>query len=319
LPSLDFNILTGNSLVGFMRVDEAGFDRIKSGGDGEALQGNLLQPLAADSYRTILAEKNISLEYYKSQTHLLKELQDVPQYAQLEFLRDKINRLDQKAQAKLNNLLLTEFSQKLGIQYKEFQLRDRPQPRLLTVTDLELLDPFHWGYHFNTIIEQFGGFSLIASAPPWGSFRPDTPEFFQRFRDLVKARPLSAPPSKQSLLKADPEMAAAWLFYQSQYSFITDYFYRAEQYIHQSPTVNGKRLRTQLRRDWLFVEQCFNLLRSQGVCALLLPQDLVSDPKAAALRGLLEHKTRLQVSEPLPDSSLPPFCLVSFRKRGTDD
>jgi hypothetical protein len=317
LPNLDFNILTGNSLVGFIRVDEQGFDRINTQGEDEALQGNLLQPLAAESYRTILAEKNISLEHYRTQTSAFKELQAIPAYAQLAFLRETINQLDQKAQAKLNNLLLSEFSQKLGIHFKEPQLTEKPQRRLLTVADLEPLHPCHWGYCFNALLEQHGGFNLILSAPPWSIFRPTVEEFFQHFRDLAHHQDLDSTPfktSKQALIKSNPDLAQAWLFYQSQYAFLTDYFYRAEQYAHQTPTVKGRRVRSQLRLDWLFVEQCFNLLSPHGVCSLVLPSDLGHSPKAEPIRTWLAQNTHLELSPALPKpaekAKLPPFSLL---------
>lgn len=335
LPALDFNLLTGNSLVGLIRVDEQGFDRIKVKGKGadpkiDVFQGNLLQPLAADSYRTILAEKNITLEHYKSQTSVLEELQGIPQYAQMAFLRDSLNQLNRKAQSKLNALLLDQFTQKLGIQYRETQLTERPQRRWLKVEDLELLHPFHWGYFFAPLIKQHGGFSVIISAPPWGAFRPTPEEFFKHFQDMRQGdEGLSLKTSKQALLDEDPELAEAWLFYQSQYLFVTDYFHRTEQYANQR--LPGQR--SSLRLDWLFAEQCFNLLRPQGVCVLVMPYDLAQSDKGIVLRGLLDQGGQLKVSAPLPKdllskelmpkdlspkapkaAKLPTFCLLSFGK-----
>ncbi|MBE9077258.1 hypothetical protein IQ241_08110 [Romeria aff. gracilis LEGE 07310] len=316
LPSLDFNILIGNSLVGLIRVDPAGFDRIV--GSGTALQGNLLQPLAADSYRAILAEKNISLEHYQGQTRLLVELHEIPQYAQLEFLRDHISRLDRTAQDKLNQLLLNQFSQTLGIQYRETQLTDRPQRRLLTQEDLEIFYPLHWGYHFHQILEQHGGFDIILSALPNDRVKPTTEEFFQHFRDLGQDKglsPESFKTSKQALLRADPELSQAWLFYQSQFSFITDYFYRAEQYAHQSPEVNGRRVRNQLRLDWLLVEQTFNLLRPGGRSGLWGADALQAHEKAETLRShLAAHTQDLQYLIWGPSKDPLALCLLSFSK-----
>lgn len=76
LPNIDFNIMAGNSLIGLIRVDAEGFDRLsqkvkgkgqKGGGvDPTVLrQGNLLQPLAASAYQQILEDKNASVELYK--------------------------------------------------------------------------------------------------------------------------------------------------------------------------------------------------------------------------------------------------------------
>lgn len=293
LPNLDFNIVTGDSLIGFIRVDEAGFDRLRA--SETLLQGNLLQTLAAENYRTILSEKNIALEHYRSQSHLLEELRHgIPHYAQLEFFRDQINRLDGMAQLKLNELLLTEFSQKLGIQFREAQLTTAPRRRLLNLEDLAVLQPFHWGYHFSHVLEQSGGFNVILSRPPQGVFRPSTEEFFQRFCDLANRKNIDTSTfkaAKQSLLTADTEVASAWLLYQSQYSLMTDYFYRSPQYDHQSPLLKGKRQRIQLRRHWLFIERCFQLLAPQGICGLVISNDIRDSPRGVALRSLLENQS----------------------------
>ncbi|MEM7067186.1 MAG: hypothetical protein AAF572_28980 [Cyanobacteria bacterium P01_B01_bin.77] len=302
LPNLDFNIFKGNSLVGFIRVDEAGFDRLRA--TETLLQGNLLQPLAAENYRTILSEKNIALEHYRSRAYLLEELQQgIPHYAQLEFFREQINQLDAQAQAKLNELLLVEFSQTLGIQFRAAQLVQAPRKRLLGIEDIVELKPFHWGYHFNHILERTHGFSVIISRPPQGIFRPTAQEFFQQFCDLTHKKNLDVrtfKTAKRSLLNADPNVAKAWLFYQSQHSLMTDYFYRSPHYDHQSPLLKGKRQRTQLRKHWLFMERCFNLLAPQGICGLIVSNDIKDSPRGMALRSLLETQTEGDMCMSLP-------------------
>ncbi|MEO1590641.1 MAG: hypothetical protein AAFU71_05030 [Cyanobacteria bacterium J06632_22] len=312
LPGLDFNILTGNSLVGLIRVDEASFDQGR-GKQADVLQGNLLQPLVADSYRTVLAEKNVSLEHYRAQTSLLQENAEVPAYAQQEFLRQRIRKLDRQAQNKLNQLLLQEFSQKLGIQYKETQLTDRPQRRLVTLEDLDILMPFHWGYAFNTVLER-GGFSVILSAPPWGRYRPTVEEFFQQFSDLAQAYSVEqVKTTKQALIEADPDLAEAWLFYQSQFAFVAEYFHRSEQYRHQREVG----VRAQPRLDWLFTERCWHLLAPQGRFVLAIPSTIDTEPKAETLKNWLIKAGRLKFQPFSPtQKSVTPFNLIWVQKTG---
>jgi len=294
LFDLSFNVMSGNSLVGLIDVDEESFDQI-DGGDGQlnAFQGNLLQPLAAEGYQTILAEKNLALEHYKSRNQLLADARNIPAYARASLLRSEITQLDNKAQNKLNALLLRQMSQQMGIQYKAMQLNDKPQRRLLTLEDIDILQPFHWGYHFNSIIRQ-GGFDCVVCAPPWEAFRPTAEDFFQRFQDLAEAKGMSAKTlktSKQALAKGDPEIAEAWLFYQEQYAYVADYFYRSEHYAHQNPTVNGVIVRNQIRKERLFAEQCVSLLSANGIGAILLPQPLSAIAKAETLQQFFEENT----------------------------
>ncbi|MEM9806110.1 MAG: hypothetical protein AAF959_12590 [Cyanobacteria bacterium P01_D01_bin.56] len=297
LPSIDFNIVLGNSLLGFIRVDETGFDRLHA--TETLLQGNLLQPLAAQSYQTILSEKKIALEYYRSRTYLLEELQQsIPHYAQIAFFRAQINSLDAQAQAKLDELLLAEFSQTLGIKFKAAQLMESPRQRLLELEDITILRPFHWGYHFNELLEHRQGFSIILSRPPQGHFRPTVQDFFQRFSNITYKYNLDISKfrsAKRSLLNLEPEVAKTWLFYQSQHSLLTDFFHLSPQYDHQSPLFKGKRQRTKLNQHWLFIERCFNLLTPQGICGLLVPNDIKDSPRGMVLRSFLENKTKLDL------------------------
>jgi len=45
-----------------------------------------------------------------------------------------------------NQLLLDEFSTNLGIKYEEAQVSGKTKKRVLTIADINALEPFHWGY-----------------------------------------------------------------------------------------------------------------------------------------------------------------------------
>ncbi|WP_448560438.1 Eco57I restriction-modification methylase domain-containing protein [Trichothermofontia sp.] len=217
LPNIDFNIMAGNSLIGLIRVDAEGFDRLserakgkgqkvseKAKGKGQkgggvdttqinlleptVLQGNLLQPLAASEYQQILEDKNRSIALYKKHAFQSDD-PDLPQETHLLQLRDHIDKLNRDSQAKLNQLLLDEFSIKLGIKYEEAQLSGKPKKRLLTIADINALEPFHWGYHFDKVFER-GGFDAIITNPPWEVFQTDEKEFFQRYDNLIRKKKL---------------------------------------------------------------------------------------------------------------------------------
>jgi hypothetical protein len=98
LPNIDFNILSGNSLIGLMRVDDQEFDRRHS-------QGNLFHK----SYRDLLEEKNRLLETYR---HTASHADD------LRVLRDSIHELESEAETTLDDIRLKEFTD-LGIKYEQ--------------------------------------------------------------------------------------------------------------------------------------------------------------------------------------------------------
>ncbi|MEA5603154.1 Eco57I restriction-modification methylase domain-containing protein [Nostoc sp. UHCC 0252] len=291
LPNIDFNIMAGNSLIGLIKVDDTAFDAV-----GNSLQGNLLQSLAADNYKKILEEKNKSVELYKKHAFLPKALPDTdtPQDTRLKHLRKNIEQLNKKSQEKLNLLLLDEFSKRLGIKYEEVQLTGKSQKRVLKVEDIAALKPFHWGYHFDKVLER-GGFDAIITNPPWEIFKPQAKEFFAQHNDLVTKNKMDIKDfeKEQNKLLQNPIIASAWLEYQSQYPYVSAYYRSSEQYKNQISVVNGKKAGTDINLYKLFTEQCFNLLRSGGECGIVIPSGIYTDLGTKQLREMLFSQTKV--------------------------
>lgn len=311
LPNIDFNIMAGNSLIGLIRVDAEGFDHLsqKEKGKGQqarlidpvqgnllgptVVQGNLLQGLAASEYQQILEDKNRSIALYKK--HAFQQADaELPQETRLLQLRDHIDKLNRESQRKLNQLLLDEFSQRLGIKYEQAQLVGKPQKRLLTIADIDALEPFHWGYHFDRVFAQ-GGFDAIIANPPYETFKPQAKEFFAYYSDLVqkKKMDIKAFEKEQKKLLQDPEIAQAWCEYQSQFPHVSSYFRSTEQYKNQISIVNGKKAGTDINLYKLFLEQCLNLLRTSGRCGIIIPSGIYTDLGAKQLREVLFSQTAL--------------------------
>jgi hypothetical protein len=295
LPNIDFNIMAGNSLIGLIRVDEKAFDAV-----GNSLQGNLLQSLAADNYKKILEEKNKSVELYKKHAFIpgeeqfTGELDGTSQKSRLQMLRSNIDKLNKKSQEKLNALLLDEFSTRLGIKYEEVQLTGKSKKRVLNINDIAALKPFHWGYHFDKVLER-GGFDAIITNPPWEIFKPQAKEFFAQHSDLVtkKKMDIHAFEQEQEKLLKDLEIATAWLDYQKQFPYISDYYRLSEQYKNQVPIVNGKKVGTDINLYKIFLEQCFNLLTPGGECGIVVPSGIYTDLGAKKLREMLFNQTQI--------------------------
>jgi hypothetical protein len=318
LPNVDFNIMAGNSLIGLIRVDGDSFD---STGNAD-----ILQPLAAQGYQNILADKNTSIELYKKHAFLPGEHEELSQEVRLLQLRNHIEKLNQESQEKLNLLLFDEFS-KLGIKYEQAQISGKPKKRLLTVADMAVLEPFHWGYHFDEIIGQRGGFDAIITNPPWEIFKPNAKEFFAEYSDLVTKKKMDIKDfeKEQKNLLQDPELATAWLEYQSQYPYLSAYFRSAKQYENQISIVSGKKAGTDINLYKLFLEQCFNLLRTKGKCGIVIPSGIYTDLGTKQLRemlfsqtkvtGLFGFENRKTIFEGVHRSFK--FIVLSFEKGGT--
>ncbi|MEH2178181.1 Eco57I restriction-modification methylase domain-containing protein [Nostoc sp.] len=295
LPNIDFNIMAGNSLIGLIKVDDTAFDTV-----GNTKQGNLLQRLTADNYKAILEEKNKSIELYKKHAFIPDD-EKLPggelgthQDTRLLNLRKSIDNLNKESQKKLNLLLLDEFSQKLGIKYEEVQLTGKSKKRILNVEDIAALKPFHWGYHFDKVLER-GGFDAIITNPPWEIFKPQAKEFFAQHNELVTKNKMDIKDfeKEQNKLLQNPIIASTWLEYQSQYPYVSAYYRSSEQYKNQISIVNGKKAGTDINLYKLFTEQCFNLLRSGGECGIVIPSGIYTDLGTKQLREMLFTQTKV--------------------------
>jgi hypothetical protein len=295
LPNIDFNIMAGNSLIGLIKVDETAFDTV-----GNSKQGNLLQTLAANDYKAIVEDKNKSIELYKRHAFIPGEEKfastDVGthQDTRLINLRTHIDNLNKKSQEKLNTLLLDEFSQRLGIKYEEVKLTGKSTKRVLTAKDITALKPFHWGYHFDNVLGK-GGFDAIITNPPWEIFKPQAKEFFAQHNELVTKNKMDikAFEKEQKKLLQNPEIAEAWLEYQSQYPYVSAYYRSSEEYKNQISVVNGKKAGTDINLYKLFLERCFNLLRTGGECGIVIPSGIYTDLGSKQLREMLFSQSKV--------------------------
>jgi len=273
LPNLDFNFVTGNALIGFIRVDEESFDQIvpKRSQPAEeqetVLQGNLLQLLAAASYRDTLAEKQIRVEHYRAQTQAMGLEGGIPEYVQREFLRDRIEAVNAAAQQKLNGLLFESLSRQLGILVKEPQASGRTRRRLLTLADVEALQPCHWGFVFNPIIAQ-GGFDLVITHPPEGTLRPRTDAFYRLHAELFEQLAISLSAfrrSRRQILQQHPALATHWGVYAGRIACLRDYVRRSEDYA----PLQAATLQRSISFRQLFAERCAALVKANAIAPLL--------------------------------------------------
>ena len=314
LPNIDFNILPGNSLIGLLRVDEDSFRK-------KHHQTHLFRQ---KSYREILAEKNRLIDTYR----------DTTTYA--DDLSAQRNIIDEKKRAcadVLDDLLLHEFEQ-LGIKFEqavwdlEKGKEGRAKKRPLEIDDIKRLKPFHWGFEFDKVLNDHGGFDAIITNPPWEIFKPNAKEFFIAYSGLISRKKMMIhdfEAEQARLLKGDPDIRAAWLEYLSSFPHLSSYYRSAVQFQNQVSVVNGKKAGTDINLYKLFTEQCHNLLRPGGLCGIVIPSGIYTDLGAKKLREMLFGQTRItglfclenrkQIFEGVHRSFK--FVVLTFQKGGT--
>jgi len=317
LPNIDFNILPGNSLIGLLRVDEAEYNR--------RAQGDFFQK----SYRELVNEKNRLVGLYRHYSATEAEGS-----AALRDLRDRIDAQRQEATENLNALLLAEFAE-AGIRFEQAtwnvakNKEGKPRRRPLTMQDIRDLHPFHWGYEFDEVLNGRGGFDAIITNPPWDIFKPNAKEFFEEHSEVVTKNTMTIKEfeKEQGKLLRDREVRNAWLEYLSRFPHVSAWFRGAPQFENQISVVNGKKAGSDINLYKLFVEQCFNLLRSGGECGIVIPSGIYTDLGTKQLRemlfgrtqisGLFGFENRREIFEGV-DSRFK-FVVLTFEKGGSTD
>ncbi len=311
LPNIDFNILTGNSLIGLMQVNDQEFNKRHGQSD-----------LFKKSYHQLVAEKNRLIDNYR---HTASYAED------LRALRDNIQTKKAEALVTLNDILREDFA-KLGIKFEEAAWDEKKnkegksQKRPLKITDVEALHPFHWGYEFDEIINKRGGFDVIITNPPWEIFKPNSKEFFEEYSDLVTKKKMTIHEfeKEQAKLLKNAEVRKGWLEYQSRFPHVSRYFRSTQQYKNQIAIVGNKKAGTDINLYKLFIEQCYNLLCVNGRCGIITPGSIYTDLGAKQLREMLFSQAALDTLFGFSNEKFifdavhhaQKLCLIVFRKGG---
>jgi len=312
LPNIDFNILPGNSLVGLMHVNDRDFEK-----------RNAQTKLFRRSYQQVLAEKNRLIENYRHASTFAKDLT---------ALRNEIQKMKEEALPTLDDILLDEFK-RMGIKFEQAtwdedqETEGKPVKRNLTHDDIKELQPFHWGFEFDKVLNERGGFDAIITNSPWEIFKPNSKEFFEDYSDLISKKNMTIHEFEkmQTKLLKEKDIRKAWLEYLSGFPHVSGFYRSAVQYKNQISTLNGKKVGSDINLYKLFVEQSFNLLRPGGRCGIITPGGIYTDLGSKQLREMLFSQGQLDSLFGLSNERFifenvhhaQKFCLLVFEKGDT--
>lgn len=337
LPNIDFNILSGNSLIGMMRVDPNQFNKHISQSGGKTvkgkevikstlfqpglIQGNIFSESHSKSYQQLINEKEAAISSYKNAYEL--------GITDIETLRKDIDEIESKANDILDNLLVEEFTN-LGIKYEQVTWDENKNKegkslkRIIAVKDIEALEPFHWGYEFSEIFRKKDGFDAIITNPPWEVFKPNSKEFFLDYSKVVSKKKMNIKDfeKEQEKILEDGEIREAWTDYLSRFPHVSAYYRSAPQYKNQISIVNGKKAGSDINLYKLFIEQCYNLLRKGGYCGIVIPSAIYTGLGTMQLRRMLFEQTQISNLISLSNEKFIfenvhhafKFCFLSFEK-----
>lgn len=340
LPNIDFNILSGNSLIGLIKVDEDRFDEIEKAKPTkddmrDAVQGDFFKKVSvqkslfgsshAASYEKLVKEREVLIHSYKYYEE--SGIQDIG------VLRTDIHKKEKDAHAVLDKLLLAEFEH-LRIEYEEATWDEKkneegkPKKRPVRMEDIVSLKPFHWGYSFSEIFRN-GGFDCILTNPPWEIFKPNAKEFFLEYSELVtrKKMDIKSFEKEKGKLLQDKDLRRAWLDYLNAFPHVSLFYRNSTNYKNQISIVNDKKAGTDINLYKLFTEQCFNLLKPNGDCGIVIPSGIYTDLGTKQLREMLFSQCSIERIYGLSNERFIfenvdhrfKFCLLTFEKGSQKD
>lgn len=270
LPNITFNVRQGNSLIGYVGFPE-------ETEDGLATFEQWNENSVRSRYEDVIEEIELHEEYSA-----------FPEKA--EEHRQNALALLQEYREELDEDILADF-------------RDIVDG--VTDDDLDNYTPFHWVLEFAEVYAE-GGFDVVVGNPPWDMLTPDRDEYFTRYDESFSGLLPEAKQARQEKLLEQESISEGWEEYKHEIHIITEYFHKSSEYQFQSPVIGGKTRGTENDLSALFLERVFQLSKSGGYVAQVLPGAIFNAASTKDLRTHLLEKTTID-------------SLVTFENRGIFD
>ena len=287
LPNMDFNIMCGNSLIGFLNEKNI------------ETQLSLLKTENQLSYTEIKNKYNNLVNLYKNKPLSFEKLKE---------LKSKTQNFLEKHNYNLNQLLANKCNEN-GLKYtplKDINEKKKifGKKRQVLVDDFysqsnsKNLNPFHWDFAFNEIISQ-GGFDVIITNPPWERVQMEEKEFFLEYDPTIQKKKTkkSVLDRKKEVILKNKNIKKKFLNQINFYNFQSAYFYKFYQYQSGKVKLSGQSVKDSSTIDTyrLFIERCFCLLSTGGLLGIVLPGGFHKDDGSIGLRrNLLFKKAKIE-------------------------
>ena len=287
LPNIDFNIMTGNSLVGFLKEDHSGD------------QGFLPGSGTGRSYTQLLEKYKESVKEYKGKNLSLGKL-----ITSKRKIWGFLERSNQES-----NGAIAERCRKEKLKYEELNVSKQVEKRRdATKDDIKEMEPFNWDFAFNDIVES-GGFDIILTNPPWEKIKLEDKEFIQQYDEGLRKNTIKDKEAKKQLKKLlqDGAKRKKYIEQNSSYRFRSGYF--QEFYNHQSgeitnPDGTTKKASSDMDMYRVFLERCLRLLKKTGRLGIVIPSGFGKDDGATGLRRFIFDRIKIE-------------GLIDFQNQGT--
>jgi len=293
LTFLDHHVRCGNSLIGIRSLDQLASiperkKESKKKKDPQRLlfDYNDLSSVLAEAAQSIASITQIDEDDTDTQKAVLDEVQETA--SNLRPLADLYTAYLMDAAISAEN-------------YKDFFeciARGKPITNSLNPALYEILESvgayrdwhrfYHWPLEFPDVFgpDTMRGFSATIGNPPWDKVKPNSQEFFStyipNFRSFKRKK---AGIEAENLMNNNPGIRLKWDNYCKLFDKTIIYFHQPITYkALGAGDVNTFKL---------FVEQCFEIIRTNGRIGMVLPSALYTDRGCQPLRKLLFKKSRV--------------------------
>ena len=265
LPNIDFNIMGGNSLVGFLK-------------DEKLRQGDLFEQRSLED---VLAEYRNLVERYKREEMSFEELKN---------LKKEIRKLMEREKKTLNALVLKECRE------KKIKYEVNGKKRDLSIKEIERFDPFHWDVWFGEIIDS-GGFDIILTNPPWDKVKLEVAEFLREYDPSIKKKDKKGNNKKLKKALKDNEKNFDYMDKNAFYKFQRQYFkffykYQTGEILQDNGT--SKQSSADMDCYRLFMERCIELIKKTGRIGIVIPSGLTKDDGSVGLRYFIFNNLKME-------------------------
>ncbi len=277
LPNMDFNIMHGNSLIGFLKEKNT----------------NEQFSLFGESYSQIKEKYNKLVNQYKNKSLSFEKLKELKQKVS-KFLEENNSNLNQVLSDKCDDEGL-KYEKNIDVKGKKTSMEK--QKRHLK-EGFDSLRPFHWDFSFNEIIDK-GGFDIIITNPPWEKVKIEDKEFFCKYDDSfsIKRTPKNTLKKNKEKLLKNNKIKKDYLRIKSTYRLQRDYFSKVYSYQSDNITnVDGseRKSSSDIENYRLFIERCFNLLNKNGFLGIVLPRGFCCDEGSFGIRRHVLEESKIK-------------------------
>ena len=260
LPNIDYNIMAGNSLIGFHKQENVAYKN-------QTNLDSFLGKSVPEVFKKLIEQKK---DYKSTSNNIDAEEKKKQLENKLELFR---NELDEQLWAEFENIGVT-----------------------LSSHERHNLKPFHWIIEFPEVFYEHNGFDIIIGNPPWEIWKPEEKDYYAQY-DPGITKTTEGKELKNMIKKIkseNPEIEIEWKTLKSFVKRVGKYLNKSSRFPYCSETLKpstNEKISADLDLYKFFLERMHQLLAIDGRCAVVLPSSFNTTLGSCGLRQMIFDTT----------------------------